>query len=340
GAWVPPEGTDDLTAPRAGEAYGPAAGTPSGGPWYGPHGSLGPEPPEYRPIKPPMPIKPRGERGNKWLRYLLAALLLTVVIGGSAFAITWFLDDDDDNGNQQPQVAQTEPTPTPESDAAAPAVTETPQTLGEPTATSEPAPEPTQTPEPDQSDPAPTAEGAASAGESSTEGQSAEEGTTIIAAADYLPTTDELTGAWLVFDEGDRSRAEVGEQLGEGGEDLLLSLRWRENQYRDFTLEGGENLPDETTFLSVSVHRFGTEEGAREAVTVLADILIGAGYQLASPVEIGNSSSALEGPNDGANVYVLYVQDGNIVIRFGGSSVTGDPTPFVNAVAEQVLAAA
>src|SRR5688572_28094220 len=106
--WTPPETSDELTAPRSADIYPQPAGSASGGPWYGPHGSLGPEPPEYRAMKPPMPIKPRGERGNKWLRYLFAALLLAVVVGGSAVAVTRLFGDDDDNPETPAQTTQQE----------------------------------------------------------------------------------------------------------------------------------------------------------------------------------------------------------------------------------------
>jgi hypothetical protein len=53
---------------------------------------------------------------------------------------------------------------------------------------------------------------------------------------------------------------------------------------------------------------------------------------------IGEQARGLAGPGDGVNLYVLYVQDGKYLIRLGGSSVTGDPAPMVNDLAEQILA--
>jgi hypothetical protein len=275
-----------------------------------------------------MPIKPRGERGNRWLRYLLGAVLLALAVGGTAFAITWFLDDDDSDGGQV--VAQATATATAESDSGA---TQTPETLAEPTATSAAPPEPSptaqqeETPAPTEEAavPAPTEESAGSAGESSGD----------VTAEDFLPAAADLDGTWEVQAEGFRTQAEVGEALGEGGEDALVQFGWQENAYRDFGREAGDA---ETFFISVSVHRFDSADGAREGLTYFSDVLAASGlYQDAAAVEIGDASVAMEGSQNGANLYALYVLDGNFMIRFGGSSLTGDPAPFVNDVAEAVV---
>jgi len=338
--WTPPEPTDELTTPRTADIYPQPAGSPSGGPWYGPHGSLGPEPPEYRAMKPPMPIKPRGERGNRWLRYLIAVVMLAVVVGGSAFAVTRFFGDDDDNPGtvgqttapetELPEVAATDPTPT--EDAAGQSQ---PDGEAEPTATEEPVDEvaePTeQTSEAQQA--APTEEVAVAAADTGEEEESSSERD----AQSYLPAVEELDGEWTIQAEGVRTVEEVGLALGEGGEDALSGFQWSENQFRDFTREG-QAADDETFFVSVSVHQFGNEEGAGEALDYFSDILVSGGvYQLAADASVGDASTALAGAQDGANLYALYVQDGDVMIRLGGSSLIGDPAPFVNDVAEFIV---
>ena len=147
-------------------------------------------------------------------------------------------------------------------------------------------------------------------------------------AESFLPNPSDLEGEWIIFDEGSRSRIEVAEPLGTGGEDLLLSLRWRENAYRDFVLDKGEELPEETTFLSVSVHRFGTDEGAQEALNIFPDLLVSAGYVETQQLEAVESSRILESEADGVNVAILYVQRGSFLIRVGTSSESGNPLPY------------
>jgi hypothetical protein len=285
-----------------------------------------------------MPIKPRGERGNRWLRYLFAALLLAVVVGGSAFAVTRLFGDDDDDPNvpaqttdletPESELAATDPTPTEAGDA------EPTEAAGdaEPTATEEPAEdeEAAPTEEPDQAEP--TEETAAAADTGEEEDASSERD-----ALSYLPEVEELDGAWVVSAEGDRTREEVAAALGEGGDEALTGFRWRENPYRDFTREG-QAADDETFFVSVSVHRFGNAEGASEALAYFSDVLAAGGvYQQAAEVPVGDASVALAGSQDGANLYALYVQDGNYVIRLGGSSLVGDPAPFVDSVAAFIV---
>ena len=98
--------------PRTADIYsGPQD---QGGQWYGQPGTYAPEQTDYRQTGPMTPIKPRGERGNKLLRYLLAAVLLIAVIGGGAYAITRFLDDDESPENP-PVAAVTDGTVTPTS---------------------------------------------------------------------------------------------------------------------------------------------------------------------------------------------------------------------------------
>lgn len=289
-------------------------------------------------MKPPMPIKPRGERGNRWLRYLFAAVLLAVVVGGSAFAVTRLFGDDDDPGppgqatelgTEQPEVAADDPTPTED-----PAQPTQPAEDAEPAATEEPEEEPEPTEEPAEGEQAaPTEEAAVAAADAGEEEESSSERD----AQSYLPAVDELDGDWTIQAEGERTAEEVGIALGEGGEEALTGFRWRENPFRDFTREG-QAADDETFFVSVSVHRFGNEEGASEALAYYSDVLASGGvYQSAADVSVGDASVALAGAQDGANLYALYVQDGNYVIRLGGSSLIGDPAPFVDAVAEFII---
>jgi hypothetical protein len=285
------------------------------------------------------PIKPRNERGNKLLRYLLAALLLIAVIGGGAYAITRYLDNGDDN-SETPVVAATTGTVTPT--VAATQASDTEQTAptatagaAEPTATTAAA-EPTQ----------PPAEGGSAAnGDAATatvadasSGDAAQSGSTGSSEA-FLPDPATLEGAWVVTDEGERTKAEVAEAIGANGDELLTSWRWRENFYEDLNRNDAADAPDDASFINVSVHRFANADGASEALTALSDIVVSAqGLQDVETPAIGDQARGLAGPGDGVNLYVLYVQDGKYLLRLGGSSAAGDPAPMVNALAEQILA--
>ncbi|CAN5724214.1 hypothetical protein BH23CHL5_BH23CHL5_27650 [soil metagenome] len=290
-------------------------------------------------MKPPIPIKPRGERGNKWIRYLFGGLLLAIVVAGSAFVATRIFGDDDDPGTTAglvevgTQVAgnvESESTPADEIE------TESTSTGAD----SEPAPtvqEEAPVSEPTEAvpDPAPTAQIAASESNASGEQQPA---TTIQSAEALLPEPSALAGSWSVALEGERSRAEVGAQLGDDGETLLTAWRWRENLYRDFNRTDAESFSGDATFLSVSIHRFASRDGAAEALDYLSEIVVSAqGLQDVGNVPIGDNARGLEGPGEGVNLYVLYVQDGNYLIRLGGSSPAGDPAQFVDAVAELIV---
>jgi hypothetical protein len=279
------------------------------------------------------PIKPRNERGNKLLRYLLAAVLLIAVIGGGAYAVTRFLDDDEEpqnpplaavtDGSVTPTLAPTQPA---ESQQGAP----TPTTAASaPTATAE-APAPTEAPD----DAA--VQGAAQADATSAPGDSGDEASTGSAQA-FLPDPSALDGNWAVLDEGERSKAEVAEAIGTNGEELLTDWRWRENFYRD--LNRNDAASDDASFINVSVHRFANADGASEALTALSDIVVDVqGLQDVETPAMGEQARGLSGPGDGVNLYVLYVQDGKYLIRIGGSSVTGDPAQTVNTLAETILA--
>jgi hypothetical protein len=284
------------------------------------------------------PIKPRNERGNKLLRYLLAALLLIAVIGGGAYAITRYLGNDDKNPNDPAVAAVTDGSVTPTTSATEASGNQ----QNAPTATTgAAAPTPTPGAEPTTAATEANVDGASTSGEDATTPESDGSSSTTDpsgSAQAFLPDASAVDGDWAVTDEGERTKAEVAEAIGADGEELLTSWRWRENFYRDLTRIDPDSFPDETTYINISVHRFANADGASEALTALSDIVVSAqGLQDVDTPAIGDQARGLSGPGDGVNLYVLYVQDGKFLIRIGGSSATGDPADTVNALAQTIV---
>jgi hypothetical protein len=156
---------------------------------------------------------------------------------------------------------------------------------------------------------------------------------------DLLPTQEQVPAGLILSDEAERSKAEVIESLGGSDEaaQLLDDWGWSGNAYRDFVApEGGEAPPSGTTLINVSVHRFADAESAANALVFFSDqVIFGQGLQEVEPPAIGKSARLLLG----APVAVLYVQDGPIMYRFGGSSGSAeiDPSPDVIAVAAAII---
>lgn len=328
--WTPSPPVEPPTSQRTADIY--SAPPNQGGQWYGQPGAYAPDPNEYRQTSPLTPIKPRHERSNKLLRYLLAALLLIGIIGGGAYAITRYLDSGGDKPKDAPVVASTDTTATP---TQAPAE-QTSAEQSAPTATTAPQPTATVAAEPTQPPAGEPVQGASTAQEAPA--TTASEATTTSDTKALLPAASALDGDWTITDEGERTKAEVAAAIGANGDELLTSWRWRDNFYRDLTRVDPASYPDETTYINVSIHRFANAEGAAESLTALSDIVVEAqGLQEIETPVIGDLARGLSGPGDGVNLYVLYVQDGKYLIRIGGSSVTGDPAATVNALAEKIV---
>ena len=88
----------------------------------------------------------------------------------------------------------------------------------------------------------------------------------------------------------------------------------------------------------MSVHRFGSEEGAAAGLDYFANILASAGYEeVAVEKLLGDQRRALQIVEDGTTLYALYVRSGKYVYRLGGSNPAGDPAPDVIALAELLV---
>jgi hypothetical protein len=90
----------------------------------------------------------------------------------------------------------------------------------------------------------------------------------------------------------------------------------------------------------VSVHRFADAESAANALIFFSDqVVISQGLEDVEAPAIGESARLLLGSPDGVPLTILYVQDGPIMYRMGGSSANADsdPTADVLAVAQAII---
>ena len=159
----------------------------------------------------------------------------------------------------------------------------------------------------------------------------------------FLPTQDQMPAGMILADEAERSKADVVEALGgtEEAAQLLDDWGWSGNAYRDFIIpEGVQPPPTGTTFINVSVHRFADATSAANAMVYFSDqVIFGQGLQEVEAPAIGESARLLQGVPDGVPLAILYVQDGPIMYRLGGSTsaAEGDPTTDVLSVAAAII---
>lgn len=318
------------------------AASPAGGPsparaaWYDPSGDAAPgmeqlAAPRY-PLSPV--VSPRGERRNRFLGPALAALLLVLVVGGAAFAVSKARDGSDKRGAAAAQTARAAalaatpvPTVTATAIPSATATTGTGAAAGAaPAATATAIPTQGQTPA-DQATPTKR-----TAPRTPTVRASAQH------AADLLPDVSLLPQGFVQTADDKYTKDQVAAQLGQNGAALLDQWKWRENAYRYFDIPASANPdPNGASSVTVSVHRFGSKTGATAALSGLADIVAAAGYQDVSVEQIGDQARALKSETADGHYYVLYVRTGTFVIRFGGFSASGDASEAVIALAKKIV---
>jgi hypothetical protein len=160
---------------------------------------------------------------------------------------------------------------------------------------------------------------------------------------DFLPTQEQVPAGLVLADEAERSKQDVAAALGGTDEatQLLDDWGWSGNAFRDFVLpQDAEPGPSGTTFLNVSVHRFADAESAANALIFFSDqVVISQGLEDVEAPAIGESARLLQGAPDEVPLTILYVQDGPIMYRMGGSSANADsdPTAAVLAVAQAII---
>lgn len=334
-------------------AGGPAGGRGAGAPAYPPGapdlpygaapGAYGPLPGAPLAVESPL-LNRQERRRQRILRGVLAFVLGLAVLVGLGWTLRDRLLPGTTGPAAAPPVAQENqgqgqgPTPIPPDTATlaspAPAESETASLLATATPTPPPAAAPTSAPQPTPAAIAPTAAAAA---------QALDPADTTIPLTDFLPSEDEIPGG-LAPDgpPAERSLQEVLDQLGGTDEAaaLLSDWGWEGNAYQNFST-AAEEPPGTTTFLSVSVHRFADEAAADNALTFFSEYYLSVDPGMAD-IElepVGDAMRALGGAPQGTAFTVLYVRDGPLMYRIGGSSNTedGDPAPEVTALARSLI---
>ena len=290
--------------------------------------------PDYSPGQPLTPL--RGPRAANVVGPLLAVAALAIIVAAVAFIVSQFRGGDGDNDTTQPTtVAAVSGSPTsetgdesgtdPESDATQPVAGDS----GETTAPDDA--EPTRTPRVNR----PTEVPGGLAGDEEPDPGGEEEPSARTAARQWLPTTGDIGDGFETVEDGTRTEEEVVESFGEGSNAAaqLAEFGWLENAYRNFELaDGGEA---DTTGMTVSVHRFASEAGAKDAMPYFAE---GSGLPtLEDAPELGEESITVQGALTGGNAFVIYVRQDEYVLRIGGFSVSGDPAELTTAVAQTML---
>jgi len=307
------------------------------GSWYEPPNPAmpGPQPLThgYSPGPALTPID--GGRGARVLGPILALLVLAAIVGTAVFFILRQFGDDNPRSNNLAAgngttVAQTGPTVTPTADGEQ--GSEATQETGAVAGADETA-APTEAPAGPSAGETPTPEDATAAEPTRSSPPS---------ARSLLPAPDDVGNRFARTEDDKRTREAVADSFSDP-EDALSKLegwKWRENAYRTFEIPAGDNpLASETTVVNISIHRFGEEQGAKDALNYFAeDVITTQGLEEFRIDRIGEQTRALRGDAEGSNLVVLYVRNGNYLIRIGGYSLEGDPTEDLIALAQSIIA--
>ena len=317
----------------------PAAGQPSemGGPYQQPDPTTMVAPPRTDYDYSPLDLAPPGQRRRRQLvAAALGGLLMLVLVAAIVFAFLALRDTGGDDGDtdlaalstQAMQTAEAKHVGTP--DATEPSAEETQATAGE-----------------TASQPSATA-GLAGAGEQAAvdptapAAQATGQGPTADELLAMLPASTELPiGGLDNVEDSSLTEEQVVEALGGGrdAETKLSSWGWSGNATRSYLAPDPSVLdPSATTNITISLHGFGSDQAAAEALTFYSDVLINLGYQEIEVGTIGSTNRMMSQPQeDGGTLVALYVQQGPILYRIGGYSPAGDPTTNVVNVAQFII---
>ncbi|HLL49414.1 MAG TPA: hypothetical protein VK356_01995, partial [Thermomicrobiales bacterium] len=102
--------------------------------------------------------------------------------------------------------------------------------------------------------------------------------------------------------------------------------------------DAGGTAPESTSAVAVSIHEFGSADGASQALDyALNDEVSVFGHQEIALEPLGDRSRALSGRDPAGNKTVVYIQVQSTLIVVAAISPEGDPTLDAVSVAETVL---
>jgi len=156
-----------------------------------------------------------------------------------------------------------------------------------------------------------------------------------------LPTTEDAPEGFQRTEKDKRTKEAVASSFPNADEAManLDEWEWKENAYITFEIPVESNPdPNQTTYINVSIHRFGDKTSTKAALAYFSDsVTVSQGLEPLSVERIGDQTVGLSGAPDGSNLVVLYVRTGNFLIRIGGSSPTGDPAQDVIDLAKKIV---
>ena len=293
----------------------------------------------------PLDLAPSGQRRRRQFVAATIGGLTVLLLGAIAVFGYLLLRDEPTNGDQseviaaQTEVAQQRATLSAQETIVAQAAAEQTAVAQGPGATSAATP-PVATEPPAE---APAAGATQPPATTRADAPAANTAQTPEELAALLPGADAVPAGLDAAADTELDQAGVVEALGGGrpAEQNLETWGWTGNAQRVFSPSDPEALEaDATTFLSASVHGFATPAAAAEALPFFSDILVDGGWEEVEAPNLGDAARMLQTVNeDGSTNVALYIQDGTVLYRIGGSSTGGDPTQDVTDLATSILEA-
>jgi hypothetical protein len=306
--------------------------------------------PDYSPGQPLTPLK--GPRGANIVGPLLAVAALAIIVAAVAFIVSQFRSDGGDDNNttsaQQTVAAAVDETPNDEDAETEVAGDDEPTAESGDDGNEEPTEEVAAAQDDGDAEPSSTprvnrateTDDLASDDGSEDAASGEEESAEKTRARQWLPTASGIGTGFEQTENGSRGAEEVVASFPLDQADAIAAALdengWQENVFRNFTSETAGD--DEVYVVSVSVHRFDSEKGAKAALELFAEGgRVGQGLTEVKADKLGEGSVVLQGQIDGGNIYVVYVRQGEFIFRIGGLSRTGDPAEFTTDITNQII---
>jgi len=160
--------------------------------------------------------------------------------------------------------------------------------------------------------------------------------------ADLLPTEDQVPPGLVRTEDVERTLEEVATNYDDPGgtEQQFAAWGWEGNVVRRFAAPDAPGLsPGSTTSVYISIHRFGSDAAAAEALAYsFGDQAAATNAQEVAIDSIGDEARALVVRTPGHNEITIYARTTGLLIRVSAGSETGDPTADAQTVVEAILA--